>query len=65
MNKKHNNDELICPKCGGTNITYDLSLEAYASGKIFNAYRCNDCGYKGMFFIKKIKERRKQKSKNF
>lgn len=40
----------ICPRCQSTNISPDLSKEAYGSGKIFNSYKCNDCGFHGEFF---------------
>ncbi|MBD3361599.1 hypothetical protein GF358_02275 [Candidatus Woesearchaeota archaeon] len=40
----------ICPKCKSTNISKDLSKEAYAKGSFFNQYKCNDCGYTGEFF---------------
>ena len=40
----------ICPRCQSTNISPDLSKEAYGSGKIFNSYKCNDCDFHGEFF---------------
>lgn len=40
----------ICPKCRSTDISPDLSAESYGKGSMFNAYKCNKCGYKGEFF---------------
>ncbi|MBT3416808.1 hypothetical protein HON86_03680 [Candidatus Woesearchaeota archaeon] len=53
----------ICPKCQSTNVSPDIGTEAYGSGKIFNSYKCNNCGFSGEFFpevdkkiIEKIKK---------
>jgi len=46
----------ICPRCGSEDISPDLSLDNYSSGKIFNSYKCNNCGYSGQFFIEIEKE---------
>ncbi len=40
----------VCPKCRSTDVSRDLSAAAYARGSIFNQYRCNKCGYTGIFF---------------
>ena len=40
----------ICPKCKSKNIEADLSAHSFAQGSVFNQYKCNKCGYAGMFF---------------
>lgn len=40
----------ICPKCKSSNICPDLSADSFARGSVFNQYKCNECGYGGIFF---------------
>ena len=40
----------ICPKCKSKNVSPDLSAHSFAQGSVFNKYKCNKCGYEGMFF---------------
>ena len=40
----------ICPKCKSEYISADLSASSFAQGSVFNKYKCNNCGYEGMFF---------------
>lgn len=52
----------ICPRCKSTDISSDLSAQAYGKGSFFNSYKCNKCGYSGQFFpeiIEKIKKLKK------
>jgi len=49
----------ICPKCKSTDVSRDLSAAAYARGSIFNQYRCNRCGYTGIFFPETDKPKKK------
>ena len=51
----------ICPKCKSTDISPDLSIQAYGKGSFFNEYKCNKCGYTGQFFpeVKKISKNKK------
>lgn len=60
--KKSSKFVRICPKCKSTDTSPDLSFQAYGSGSIFNSFKCNKCGYTGVFFpevdkrdLKKIK----------
>lgn len=39
----------ICPECQSTDTQPDLSADSYAKG-FFNQWRCNACGYTGLFF---------------
>jgi hypothetical protein len=48
--------EKICPKCKSKDISPDLSSSAYGKGSIFNAYKCNKCGFSGEFFPEEEKE---------
>jgi len=41
---------IVCPKCGSRDVGWDLSLQAYARGSIFNQRRCISCGFSGIFF---------------
>ncbi len=50
----------ICPRCKSTDISSDLSAQAYGKGSFFNEYKCNDCGYTGQFFPE-IVEKTKRK----
>lgn len=45
-----NKTKRICPKCKSEDISSDLSAHSFAQGSIFNQYKCNKCGYAGMFF---------------
>ena len=47
MEKKH---VRVCPKCGSTNVSHHMAVEAFAKGSVFNHYRCNECKYDGTFF---------------
>lgn len=40
----------ICPKCKGRDIKSDLSSHSFAQGSIFNKFKCNKCGFEGIFF---------------
>jgi predicted RNA-binding Zn-ribbon protein involved in translation (DUF1610 family) len=40
----------ICPKCKSENISPDFSARIFGQGYEFNASKCNDCGYAGIFF---------------
>jgi DNA-directed RNA polymerase subunit M/transcription elongation factor TFIIS len=42
--------DAICPKCGSTDISWNLSKEAVAKGSFQNEHICNNCGYEGSFF---------------
>ena len=50
-----------CPKCSSTNVVADLSLQSYASGQIFNRFKCRKCGYAGVFFVEEVKNPPKKK----
>jgi predicted RNA-binding Zn-ribbon protein involved in translation (DUF1610 family) len=54
----------ICPECNSTDVSPDMSAESYAKG-LLNQWKCNNCGYSGLFFpeytagdIKRIKEKK-------
>jgi transposase-like protein len=54
----------LCPECNSTDVHPDMSAESYAKG-LFNQWKCDHCGYSGLFFpeytaedIKKIKEKK-------
>lgn len=51
--------KLICPKCGSTDISHDLSSHAIATGRFLSERRCNKCGYTGIF--PEIEEKRKSR----
>jgi transposase-like protein len=53
----------VCPKCKSTDISPDLSISSYGSGTFFNAYKCNKCGYSGMFFPEVKKKKTKKRAK--
>jgi len=40
----------ICPKCKSIDVEADLSAQSYGKGSFFNQYKCNSCGYTGIFF---------------
>ncbi len=40
----------ICPKCKSKNISADLSASSFAKGSVFNQFKCNNCGYIGIFY---------------
>jgi len=40
----------ICPKCKSKNISPDFSRQTFGEQSEFNAYKCNECGYRGSFF---------------
>jgi len=40
----------ICPKCKSKNIKADFSAHSFAQGSVFNKYKCNNCGFAGIFF---------------
>ncbi|MBN1860957.1 MAG: hypothetical protein JW840_05800 [Candidatus Thermoplasmatota archaeon] len=39
----------ICPNCKSTDTQPDMSADSYAKG-LLNQWRCNSCGYTGLFF---------------
>lgn len=43
-------EERVCPKCGSKDVSPDLTRSAYGAGTIFNSWKCNNCGYRGIFF---------------
>ncbi|DAC73024.1 MAG TPA: hypothetical protein DSN98_02105 [Thermoplasmata archaeon] len=54
----------VCPECSSTDTQPDMSADSYAKG-LLNSWRCNNCGYTGLFFpeytsedAKKIKEKK-------
>jgi hypothetical protein len=54
----------VCPECHSTDTQPDMSADSYAKG-LLNQWKCNTCGYAGLFFpeytfedIKKIKEKK-------
>ncbi len=48
--KKKDDTVTVCPKCGSTDLSSDLSLQSYAQGGFFNNMVCNECGYSGQLF---------------
>ena len=40
----------ICPKCKSKYISPDFSRQTFGEGSEFNSYKCNGCGYRGIFF---------------
>lgn len=38
----------VCPKCGSSDVSKDLSLVALLGGG--GGFECRNCGYKGQFF---------------
>jgi len=40
----------ICPKCRSADIGADFSAHSFAQGSVFNKYKCNSCGFEGIFF---------------
>ncbi|MBD3261614.1 MAG: hypothetical protein GF334_08040 [Candidatus Altiarchaeales archaeon] len=40
----------VCPKCLGRDVSWDLSKESYAGGRIFNQKICNNCGFTSLLF---------------
>ncbi|HJW97308.1 MAG TPA: hypothetical protein VJ485_04065 [archaeon] len=40
----------ICPKCKSNDLSHDMSVGAIARGSVYNSYKCNKCGYTGIFF---------------
>ena len=57
----------ICPICGSTDTSYDLSTHAAATRFSTSIYKCNECGYSAQAFPemdeKTIKEFRKELKK--
>jgi predicted nucleic-acid-binding Zn-ribbon protein len=55
----------VCPKCRSMDVSHDMSVEAIARGSVFNNFKCNKCGYTGIFFpeIKEMGKARKRKKR--
>ena len=53
-NRKSNNIKIkytrICPKCKSKNVSPDFSPQTFGEQSEFNAYKCNECSYRGIFF---------------
>lgn len=52
----------FCPKCKSTDVIPDLSLQSYGRGSFFNQYKCNKCGFTGLFFPEVAEDELKNKS---
>jgi len=53
----------FCPKCKSTDIEGDLSVQSFVEG--YNRFKCNKCGYSGMFFPEVDEKEYKKISKVF
>ncbi|MBI2451546.1 hypothetical protein HYV50_00540 [Candidatus Pacearchaeota archaeon] len=60
VNKNIRKDKyvIMCPKCNSTDVQTDFSNPAMVeSGMFINSRVCNNCGYRGDFFPKAVKDR--------
>ena len=53
----------FCPQCGSKDIEALISVISYMEG--FNRFKCNKCGYEGMFFPECYEEEYKEIIKKF
>ena len=55
---------MVCPECGSKDVSYNLGIEATASGFSTFTYKCNECAHSAQVFPKIIAEEVKKFKKN-
>lgn len=53
---------MICPKCKSRDVSPDMDIKLHG-GMFANAFKCNNCGYSGQFFIEFDEEELKEMKK--